>query len=142
MYLEISHFRTAAKFHSSARVVARLTGIQSSLSWRGDWADRGFAIVSGWARGMDSEAHRGALRSASGATVGVLGCAVEVSYPKEKNLRETLERRAIVAEVAMGRFPSPQKFPIRNRILASTIVGRVVFAGRVCSRSHTDSGTC
>lgn len=48
-----------------------------------DLADRGLAIVSGLARGIDASAHRGALNSNAGATIGVLGCGIDVVYPKE-----------------------------------------------------------
>ena len=46
-------------------------------------ADRGLVIVSGLARGIDSCAHKGALSSLTGATIGVLGCGIDVVYPKD-----------------------------------------------------------
>jgi DNA processing protein len=54
-----------------------------------DSADRGLVIVSGLARGVDSSAHKGALSSAAGATIGVLGCGIDVIYPKgeQENFR-------------------------------------------------------
>src|ERR1700723_3396258 len=48
-----------------------------------DLADRGLVIVSGLARGVDSCAHKGALGSLTGATIGGLGCGIDVVYPKE-----------------------------------------------------------
>jgi DNA processing protein len=48
-----------------------------------DLAARGLVVVSGLARGIDATAHKGALDAAQGATVGVLGCGIDVIYPKE-----------------------------------------------------------
>jgi DNA processing protein len=77
-----------------------------------DLADRGRAIVSGLARGIDSSAHKGALSSSTGATIGVLGCGIEVVYPKEnKKIFAEMERRgAIISEFAMGSFPGRRIF--------------------------------
>src|SRR5271168_3998311 len=79
-----------------------------------DLADRGLVIVSGLARGIDSCAHKGALSSLTGATIGVLGCGIDVIYPKEnkKIFAEMEKRGAIISEFAMGTFPGPQNFPI------------------------------
>src|SRR5271167_1215382 len=81
-----------------------------------DLADRGLVISSGLARGIDASAHKGALSSAAGATIGVLGCGIDVVYPKEnKKIFEQIEQRgAIISEFPMGTFPAPQNFPIRN----------------------------
>ncbi|HEY4951500.1 MAG TPA: DNA-processing protein DprA [Candidatus Acidoferrales bacterium] len=96
-----------------------------------DLVDRGLVIVSGLARGIDSCAHKGALSSATGATIGVLGCGIDVIYPKEnKKLFAEMEKRgAIISEFAMGMFPGPQNFPIRNRIISGMSVGVVVVEG-------------
>jgi DNA processing protein len=81
--------------------------------------DRGLVIASGLARGVDSCAYPGGLSSLSGATVGVLGCEIDVIDPKEnkKILAEIEKRRAILSEFAMGTFPGPRNFPIPNRII-------------------------
>ncbi len=102
-----------------------------------DLADRGLVIVSGLARGIDSSAHRGALKSSSGATIGVLGCGVDVIYPKEnkKIFAEMEQRGAIVSEFALGTFPGPQNFPIRNRIISGMSLGVVVVEGAEYSGS-------
>ena len=102
-----------------------------------DLADRGLVIVSGLARGIDSSAHKGALSSASGATIGVLGCGIDVIYPKEnKKLFAEMEKRgAIISEFAMGTFPGPQNFPIRNRIISGMSVGTLVVEGAQYSGS-------
>jgi DNA processing protein len=102
-----------------------------------DLADRGLVIVSGLARGIDSSAHRGALKSSSGATIGVLGCGVDVVYPKEnKKIFADMEQRgAIVSEFPLGTFPGPQNFPIRNRVISGMSVGVVVVEGAQYSGS-------
>ncbi|HKN60565.1 MAG TPA: DNA-processing protein DprA [Candidatus Acidoferrales bacterium] len=102
-----------------------------------DLAARGLVIASGLARGIDASAHRGALSSGSGSTIGVLGCGIDVVYPKEnKKIFEEIERRgAIITEFPMGTFPAPQNFPIRNRIISGMSLGVVVVEGAQYSGS-------
>ena len=102
-----------------------------------DLADRGIVVTSGMARGIDSCAHKGALSSACGATVGVLGCGIDVVYPKEnKKIFADMEQRgAIITEFPMGTFPAPQNFPIRNRVIAGIALGVVVVEGAQYSGS-------
>jgi DNA processing protein len=102
-----------------------------------DLADRGLVIASGLARGIDSSAHKGALSSPTGATIGVLGCGIDVVYPKEnkKIFAEIEKRGAIISEFPMGTFPAPQNFPIRNRIIAGMALGVVVVEGAQYSGS-------
>jgi DNA processing protein len=93
-----------------------------------DLADRGLVVASGLARGIDASAHKGALSSACGSTVGVLGCGIDVIYPKEnkKIFAEIEQRGVLISEFSMGTFPAPQNFPIRNRIIAGVGLGVVV----------------
>jgi DNA processing protein len=102
-----------------------------------DLAERGLVIVSGLARGIDSTAHKGALLSKRGATVGVLGTGIDTIYPKEnrKLYVQMEERGAIVTEFPIGTFPAPQNFPIRNRIIAGMSLGVVVVEGAQYSGS-------
>jgi DNA processing protein len=102
-----------------------------------DLALRGLAIVSGLARGIDATAHKGALGANSGGTVGVLGCGIDVIYPKEnrKIFAEIEERGAIISEFPMGTYPAPQNFPVRNRIIAGMARGVVVVEGAQYSGS-------
>ena len=102
-----------------------------------DLAAHGLVIVSGLARGIDSSAHKGALSSSRGSTVGVLGCGIDVIYPKEnrKIFAEMEERGAIISEFPMGAFPGPQNFPIRNRVIAGMARGVVVVEGAQYSGS-------
>jgi DNA processing protein len=102
-----------------------------------DLAERGLVIVSGLARGIDSSAHRGACAASRGATVGVLGCGIDVIYPKEnRKLFAEVERRgAIISEFSLGAYPSPDNFPVRNRIVAGMALGVLVVQGAQYSGS-------
>ena len=101
-----------------------------------DLAHAGLTIASGMARGIDSAAHKGAL-SATGATVAVLGCGVDVVYPSEnrKLAAEIAARGLIVSEFPMGATAFPQNFPIRNRIVSGLSVGVLVVEGAQYSGS-------
>jgi len=94
-------------------------------SWE-DLAARGLAITSGLARGLDAAAHRGALRA--GITYAVFGSGLDFVYPKEnRRLAEfVVENGAIISEFPLGTPPSPQNFPIRNRIIAGMSLGVTV----------------
>jgi len=100
-------------------------------------ADRGLVIVSGLARGIDSSAHSGACASARGMTVGVLGCGIDVVYPKEnrKLFAEVEKRGAIISEFPLGTHPAPENFPVRNRIVAGMPLGVLVVQGAQYSGS-------
>jgi DNA processing protein len=102
-----------------------------------DLADRGLVISSGLARGIDASAQKGALSSAAGTTIGVFGCGIDVVYPKEnkKIFQEIEQRGAIISEFAMGTFPAPQNFPLRNSIIAGMALGVVVVEGAQYSGS-------
>jgi DNA processing protein len=102
-----------------------------------DLAQRGLVVGSGLARGIDACAHKGALSAPDGGTVGVLGCGIDVIYPKEnkKIFAEIEQRGVIVSEFPMGTFPAPQNFPIRNRMIAGMSLGVVVVEGAQYSGS-------
>jgi DNA processing protein len=78
-------------------------------------AAAGVVVVSGLARGVDGEAHRGAL-SANGHTVAVLGCGIDRDYPAAhaRLAREICERSLIVSEYEPGVEPAPWRFPARK----------------------------
>ena len=94
-------------------------------------AAAGLVVVSGMARGVDGEAHRGALE-AGGVTVAVLGCGVDRDYPAahaELALR-ICERGLVVSEYEPGIEPAPWRFPARNRIIAGLCEATVVVEAR------------
>jgi DNA processing protein len=83
-------------------------------------AQRGVAVVSGMAMGIDGAAHRGAL-SAGGDTVAVLGCGADVAYPtSNRKLHRDIGRDGLlVTEFEPGEGALPHHFPKRNRIIAA-----------------------
>src|SRR5262249_47392136 len=80
-------------------------------------AAAGLVVISGLARGVDGEAHRGALEAA-GVTVAVLGCGVDRDYPAvhAQLAARICERGLVVSEYAPGVEPAPWRFPARNRL--------------------------
>ena len=94
-------------------------------------AAAGLVVVSGLARGVDGEAHRGALE-AGGATVAVLGCGIDRDYPAAHRAlaAEIVRAGLIVSEYAPGIEPAPWRFPARNRIVAGLCAATVVVEAR------------
>ncbi|MFZ0909765.1 MAG: DNA-processing protein DprA, partial [Candidatus Acidiferrales bacterium] len=126
--------------HSISMVGARRPtpyGNQMAERLGRDLAARGLVIVSGLARGIDACAHRGALSTPAGTTIAVLGCGIDVVYPKEnRKLFEEIEQRgAIISEFPLGTFPGAQNFPIRNRVIAGMSLGVVCVEGAQYSGS-------
>ena len=84
----------------------------------------GFTVVSGLARGTDTAAHRGALKS-KGRTIAVLGGALDCLYPPENaELAEQIAKQgAVISEYPMGRQADRMTFPYRNRIISGLSMG-------------------
>ena len=97
-------------------------------------AAAGAVVVSGLARGVDAEAHRGALE-AGGNTVGVLGCGIDRDYPAAHSelARRVGELGLVISEYAPGVGPAPWRFPARNRIIAGLARATVVVEAREAS---------
>ncbi|MGF7185174.1 DNA processing protein [Desulfitispora alkaliphila] len=91
-----------------------------------DLAEYGYIVVSGLARGIDTYAHKGALKT--GETVAVLGCGVDVVYPPENNniYQKIIEKGAVISEYLPGQGPLPNNFPARNRIISGLAQGVLV----------------
>jgi DNA processing protein len=94
-------------------------------------AGAGLLVVSGLARGIDGEAHRGALEAGS-PTVGVLGCGIDRDYPAVNAAlsRRMEEEGLVVSEYEAGVEPAPWRFPARNRIIAGLCEAVVVVEAR------------
>jgi DNA processing protein len=102
-------------------------GLQMGQGLAADLASRGLAIVSGLARGIDAAAHQGCLEN-GGHTIAVLGCGIDVIYPREHRhlTQRILESGLLLSEFPPGTSPAPQNFPIRNRIISGLALGTLI----------------
>ncbi len=106
------------------RSVARMLASEAAAA--------GVVVVSGLARGIDGEAHRGTL-AAGGSTVAVLGCGIDRDYPAaHAELARSIVAAGglVVSEYEPGVEPAPWRFPARNRIIAGLARATVVVEAR------------
>jgi DNA processing protein len=106
-------------------------GAQVARRLARELAHAGLVVVSGLARGIDGEAHRGALE-AGGVTVGILGCGIDRDYPAAhaELACRIRERGLVVSEYEQGVEPAPWRFPARNRVIAGLCGATVVVEAR------------
>lgn len=90
-------------------------------------AQRGITVTSGFAKGIDACAHRGALE-ANGRTLAVMGNGLSLTYPSGNSEMEEkiIESGALISEFPMGMKPRSENFPRRNRIISGLTLGTVV----------------
>ncbi|MEO8482105.1 MAG: DNA-processing protein DprA [Acidobacteriota bacterium] len=94
-------------------------GLETARRLAQGLAAAGLVVTSGLARGVDGAAHRGALQG-GGLTVAVLGCGLDVAYPRQHR-QLAVDVRAqgcLVSELPPGTPPLPKHFPLRNRIIS------------------------
>ena len=103
-------------------------GQNAALMLARDLARRGVTIVSGFARGIDAAAHRGAIEG-GGRTVAVLGTGIDQVYPRDhrKLAQELLDAGgAMVTQFPLATPPVSENFPYRNRIISGLSLGVIV----------------
>lgn len=102
-------------------------GLHTAARLARELAAKGFQVVSGMARGIDTAAHKGALE-ARGRTIAVLGSGLARIYPPEnrKLYHKIAETGAVISEFSVNSGPEARHFPIRNRLIAGMSTGTIV----------------
>ena len=101
-------------------------------------ADNDFIIASGMAIGIDTSAHQGAIK-ASGKTIAVIGCGININYPKSNNelKNEMLGKHLIISEYDYDVEPRGYHYPYRNRIISGISLGILVVESKIKSGTMT-----
>ncbi len=96
----------------------------------------GWQVISGLALGIDTAAHQGAI-DGEGYTCGVLGCGVDICYPRSniELYSDMVDKGCIISEYAVGTPPHAGQFPVRNRIISGLSDSVVVVEARAKSGS-------
>lgn len=116
-------------------------GRQTAGYFASELAKEGVQIISGLAQGIDGAAHKGALE-AGFPSYAVLGCGVNVCYPRENySLFGAMEENGgILSELVPGTKPSPMNFPMRNRIISALSDAVMIIEAREKSGSLITAG--
>jgi DNA processing protein len=106
---------------------ATAVGRQVATQWAAELAGRGYTVISGLARGIDSHAHRSAL-DAGGRTIAVLGSGLSHIYPPEHFTLagHIVQRGALLSEVRPETRPTPSSLVFRNRLITALSVATIV----------------
>ncbi len=103
-------------------------GLENAYKFAYELAKRGICIISGFARGIDTYAHKGAV-AVKGKTIAVLGCGLDIVYPSENielYKQIIVNNGAIITEYPIGIKPEKHHFPTRNRIISGLSDGVLV----------------
>jgi len=123
------------EFNIENKVAIAIVGSRKATSY-GKWAAEkfsrelarmGISIISGMARGIDTEAHKGAIKE-HGHTIAVLGCGVDVVYPSSNRelYKDIISNGCVISEFSPGTHPINYNFPLRNRIISGLASGIIV----------------
>jgi len=106
---------------------ASFYGLSNAETFAAALSAQGVTIVSGMARGVDTYAHRGALK-AKGRTIAVIGSGFNHIYPAENAdlAKEISASGAVISEFPMDAVPLPQNFPRRNRLISGLSLGVLI----------------
>lgn len=106
---------------------ASIYGLHCAEKFAYDLSDKGLTVISGMARGIDTYAHKGALKR-GGRTIAVIGSGFSNIYPPENiGLAEEISKNgAVVSEFPLDALPLPQNFPRRNRVISGLSLGLLV----------------
>lgn len=106
---------------------ASVYGILHAEKLSAQLTERGFCVISGMARGIDTAAHRSALKS-RGRTIAVMGSGFNNIYPADnrKLAQEISEGGAVISEFPLDAEPLKEHFPQRNRVISGLSLGVLV----------------
>ncbi len=113
---------------------ASANGVRIARELASNLGEAGIVVASGLARGIDTAAHRGALKT---GTIAVLAGGIDIVYPPENQglQAEIAEQGLLVAEMPPGTVPQARHFPRRNRIVSGLSQGVVVVEAALRSGS-------
>jgi DNA processing protein len=98
----------------------------------------GITVISGFARGVDTTAHKAVLdnENSQAITAAVFGCGIDVIYPPEnkKMYQQMIKRGLLLSEYELSAIPDAVNFPRRNRIISGLSHGIIIV------ESRTDGG--
>jgi DNA processing protein len=127
--------RGNADLHGSSQRSVSVVGSRAATGYgahvageiAADLAERGWAVVSGGAYGIDAAAHRGALAT-RGITIAVLACGVDFPYPAghAELFAAIAAHGLVISEWPPGRHPARMRFLVRNRVIAALGCGTVI----------------
>ena len=138
----VLYYRGQADILAGAQPAIAMVGTRNASEYGKRWTRKiasaltkhGFAIASGMAAGIDTEAHQTCLHE-GGKTIAVLGTGIDVIYPQRnaKLYEKICERGLILSDYPPGTKPDGKNFPPRNRIIAG--ISRAVLVMEAAKRS-------